>query len=527
MKFYLTFFLSFVALSFGADIEEEENVLVLTEAVFDQAISDNEHILVEFYAPWCGHCKALAPEYAKAAAKLKEEGSFIKLAKVDATKETKLGEKFQVQGYPTLKFFRSGKPVEYSGGRTEAEIVTWLKKKTGPPAVELKTADEVKEFKEKSEVVVVGFYADRESDAAKAFIEAAQGMDDIQFGIVHDADLAKEHSAVENLVLFKKFDEGRADYDGEHKSEEIIKFVKGNQLPLVTEFNDENAPKIFGGDIKKHVLLFASKKAEDFQAIQDAFSAAAKEFKGQVLFVLVDTDIEDNSRISEFFGIDAKEIPTVRLINLAEDDMTKYKAETTEITTENVKAFVSSVLDGSLKPHLLSQEIPEDWDAKPVKVLVGKNFDEVVKDKTKAVLVEFYAPWCGHCKKLAPIWDELGEKFKDRDDIVIAKMDSTANEVESVKIQSFPTLKYFPKDSDEIVDYKGGRTLDDFVKFLESDGKENQEPTEGEEPAPEEEGEGVEGEEPEVEGEEPEVEGEEGEGTEEETDETEATKDEL
>lgn len=65
--------------------------------------------------------------------------------------------------------------------------------------------------------------------------------------------------------------------------------------------------------------------------------------------MLVDTNIEDNSRISEFFGIDTKEIPTVRLINLAEDDMTKYKAETTEITTENVKAFVSSVLDGSLK----------------------------------------------------------------------------------------------------------------------------------------------------------------------------------
>lgn len=101
--------------------------------------------------------------------------------------------------------------------------------------------------------------------------------------------------------------------------------------------------------MKKHVLLFAGKKADEFQGIHDGFSAAAKEFKGKVLFVLVDSDVEDNSRISEFFGIDAKEIPTVRLINLAEDDMTKYKPETKELTTENIKTFVSDVLDGKLK----------------------------------------------------------------------------------------------------------------------------------------------------------------------------------
>lgn len=93
------------------------------------------------------------------------------------------------------------------------------------------------------------------------------------------------------------------------------------------------------------------------------------------------------------------------------------------------------------------------------------------------------APWCGHCKQLIPIWEELAEKFADREDVVVAKMDSTTNEVEDVKVQSFPTLKYFPKNGGEVVDYSGERTLEAFAKFLESDGKEqakSAEPTEGE-----------------------------------------------
>lgn len=109
--------------------------------------------------------------------------------------------------------------------------------------------------------------------------------------------------------------------------------------------------------MKKHILLFAKKTAEDFQELHDQFAAAAKEFKGQVLFVYVNSEVEDNGRIVEFFGIAEAEIPAVRLIDLTGDDMTKYKPDTTHLTIEALKEFVTAVLEGKQKvinPSILS-----------------------------------------------------------------------------------------------------------------------------------------------------------------------------
>jgi len=385
----------------------DNGVLVLTDENFDEAIAKYDYLLVEFYAPWCGHCKKLAPEYEAAAAVLSAQDPPLTIAKLDATENKAIGDRMEVKGFPTLYFFNQGAKMDYTGGRTTDTIIEWLNKKTGPVSVEVDCAAMKEKTAEAN--LAISYFGAAEGDLWEAYMKGARNpaiSEKFQFFHTTDGDCASNYGAsAPGVALSRRFDESPLAYSGVAAEDDIVAFAKGASVPMLITFSEDYIESIFG-DRNPAVMLFTE---EADQAYQGVFAKAAKDLNGEILFVTSGVTDGIQSRLAEFVGVEAGDMPTLRLIS-PEENMLKYvwEGDAKTMTGDDVAKFVSDFKAGNLSPHLKSEEIPEPAIENGVTTLVGKSWNDIVADPTKDVLVKYYAPWCGHCKALAPIWEELG-----------------------------------------------------------------------------------------------------------------------
>lgn len=300
-----------------------------------------------------------------------------------------------------------------------------------------------------------------EGELFNNFMKVAKS--DESYSFYHAAgDCAATHGAKSHgISIFRSFDASPIHYSGEDSTAAISAWMEASAIPTLIEFSEDYIEPIFGKG-KEALILFANDRDVAFTKV---FADAAEQLNGEILFVISGTENGIQQRLAEFVGVDGSSVPTIRLLAPGEE-MRKfvYPGSLETVSVHAIKNYIDEFKSGSLKPHLKSEPEPETQG--PVTILVGTNFEAIVNDPTKDVLVKYYAPWCGHCKSLAPVWEELGESVADNADLVIAKFDATANEVAGLAIRGYPTLKFYPKDNKEGFDYEGDRDLESFKIWL-------------------------------------------------------------
>ncbi|KAJ2719298.1 hypothetical protein GGI07_005292 [Coemansia sp. Benny D115] len=276
-------------------------VVDLTPKNFKQVVDGSKDVLVKFYAPWCGHCKNMAEDYEKLAEGY-DHAEGVVIAEVNADDHRDLGSKFDVQGFPTLKFFPKGgdvkKPEDYSSGRDLDSLAAFVQEKTGVAARIKKPVSHVAaldyaQFKEvaldESKFVLVEFYAPWCGHCKKLAPIYAQLSEIFQndenvviasYDASEDSQIKKDYP-IQGFPTLLAFPAGegaeKIEYDGDRSLEDLVAFVNkhaGTQR-TTAGFLDQSAGRLEALDAIARKYIAAS-KAQRTKLISKAKETADK-----------------------------------------------------------------------------------------------------------------------------------------------------------------------------------------------------------------------------------------------------------
>ncbi|XP_066299646.1 uncharacterized protein [Branchiostoma lanceolatum] len=474
----------------------ESDVVHLTDETFDTYMEDHASVLVMFYAPWCGHCKKMKPEYDEAAATLKEENIDGVLAALDATKSPQVAKRFEVKGYPTVKYFKDGEEAFGFNDRTADKIVDFMKDPKEPPpppppeqpwqdveseVVHLGDEDFKSQLKRRKHALVM-FYAPwcghcKAMKPDYALAAKALKEDEIP-GVLAAVDATVDRVLqskydITGFPTLKHFKDGEfnTDYNKGRNLDALVEFMKNPQKappPPPPEPEWSEVPSevshltedTFSSFIKEHdsvLVMFYAPWCGHCKKMKPAYQEAAEQLlKENPGAKLAAVDATKYAALGTKYEV--RGYPTIKYFKNGEMAFQYNKGR----TTDDIVAFMKDPKEEKPPP-------PEkEWSEEPSDVvhLTDATFATYTQEHSP-VLVMFYAPWCGHCKRAKPEYVKAAEQLK-KDDIsaTLAAVDCTKHS-EACKthdVKGYPTFKLI-KDG-VASDYNLGRTSADFMAFM-------------------------------------------------------------
>ncbi|KAJ1963894.1 protein disulfide-isomerase precursor [Dipsacomyces acuminosporus] len=439
------------------------NIAVLTTGNYKQWMATHSFSLVRFCHPYIDSCNKLAPEFIKAAATLKKEG--IPCAQVDCTKEQPVCIEMGIFAYPGIRVIKNGKFTMYHGSQKEAELVRYvLKSRTPIPAV---SADNFDHYTKSDRVVVIGFMDDKESAQFKELEAFANdNIDKYTFGVVEDEKLAKKYGvAMPGVAVFKQFEEDVDVLEGDLTVDNLRRSAMVSSVPILSDYSYEYRGMRYETGLPFGYILYDG--AEMRSKLERVFYPIAKENKGALHFFLMSVT-EFKEEVGNF---ELRQKWPAFLIQNRLYGTKEIFPQRNELVGESIRAFISDYKEGRLKRKYKSEPIPEADDGDAF-AIVGDQFNEVVFDKTKDVLVDYYDPWCRVCKDLTPIYSRLGRALSKNKSLVIARMDVSKNDIPSedhaLVRSGFPTVLLVRAGDNQVARYMGDRKIESLVAFIEN-----------------------------------------------------------
>lgn len=350
----------------------------------------------------------------------------------------------------------------------------------------ISTVEELKSFINETdgfEPFVIGFFdLTTNSQDKDVFEEVAAKESGIRFALSTSKEVLEEYKYDGCAVIVykptklvgEKYEKPKARYPSKTlKAESLSKFVLEKSAPVVglkTRGSATRLEKVKTPVVTVFLDVDLDKNLKTWTYYANRLRKIAQDFKGKVLFEIADKNDFDMELADHDIELVAK---TDIGVGIRSGSM-HYKMSAS-YSPESVKAFVEEFQAGRLvgkekKKYTPPKEDGEEDDGteSAVVTLTDANFADEVTNSDKDVMLEFYAPWCGHCKSLKPVYKQLADKLKDVPTVSIAAMDATANTVPpAYKVEGYPTILFLPAKTKKAVSYDGARDPDSMAQWIQ------------------------------------------------------------